>query len=162
MKEITVWLDHQSDLRRNPPALWPDAGSAEWPPAGWFGLDADTWPRMFESWEKFGSEQERRKIRERQEALVCRACKETVASERVVRQHQRERHPDFPRDSYDALKFDYKHPRWTFDMLGFGDLWDGKPRGLWITHDPLNHREQQFEADLIELGRDVAHAMWAA
>lgn len=156
MNEIRQWLDHQDELRRNPPPLWPDAGSAQWPPTGWFGLDADTWPRLYESWDKYGSEQERRRIRARQEALVCRACKETVASQRLVRQHQLDRHPGEP------LTFDYKHPRWTFDMLGFDDLWMGKPRGQWITHDPLDRREQQFEADHIELGHDVALAMWAA
>ena len=153
MKEITAWLDHKDELRRNSPPLWPDAGSAEWPPTGWFGLEADTWPRMFESWEKYGDDSERRKIRARQEALVCRSCKETVASSRVARQHQDERHPG------ECVRFDYKHPRWTFEILGFADLWDGKPRGFWVTHDPLDRREQQFEADVIELGRDVALAM---
>lgn len=150
----------------------------------WFPNDgqwrwADHWPHVAEAWEKYGDEGERRKIMDFRTMLQCRTCiagrdaaqrqqrvegycaEDPLALEqqaqfplRLAYRHWAQHHRDVP------VAMDFVHHLWVYQMMGFEDLWYGKPRGFSNQLDPRDPRVQQWEYDALELGSGVAWSLW--
>jgi hypothetical protein len=167
--------DQPPVLERSRDACWVDNGTTFWPPEGWHGLDILDWPRTAEAWVKFDDEAERRRIKARQEAVVCDTrlpeeyhgkvyatgpvCGEVLSSVRAARAHQQAAHRYWDRATgwnVQPLKLTPKSPRWTWEMLGFADFWDGRPRGYFCVLLGDDPREAEWEADALALGERVA------
>lgn len=143
-----------------------DNGLMFWPPecdlTGWFGA-----PAVAQAWEKWSDPAERRRIRDRQQTLTCRTwmasrsragvspwCGAKGIGTAWAKAHAAEAHPG------EAAEFFHTYARWTYEMMGFADLWDGKPRGWYNLLDGRDPSVKQWEADALELGTAAADYWW--
>jgi hypothetical protein len=141
-----------------------DNGTMFWPPE----CDLVRWDTpVAQAWEKWGDPAYRREIRERQQALTCNTwmasrsragvapwCGEKGIGTGWAKAHAAEAHPG------EATTFNYTYARWTYEMLGFVDLWDGKPMGRYNQLDGADPTVRQWERDAIELGTAAADCWW--
>lgn len=156
-------------ISRQPPAYdLNDNGTAHWPPECHFAAFPEEWPFVAEVWEKFWDEGERWDSRRIRDAIRCRGCGEKLQL-RHARRHQGERHvgiglgPDGDAGVVlmcQAVEFDYLNPLWTWQLLGFEDLWWGRPMGSRNVLDPRDRRVQQWELDALEVGTAAADYLW--
>lgn len=88
-----------------------------------------------------------------------RRCGAVLTSMRAAPAHQREAHRYWDRATgwhLQPLRFVPKSPRWIWELLGFADLWDGRPRGWYEVLDGAEVRDRAYEADALVLGDRVA------
>ena len=139
----------------------------------------DEWPFVAEAWDKFDDEGEHRRIMDFRTMVECRKCREgrearerqfriegVLADDptlprnlarfpaRLARRHWEEHHRG------EAVSMSYVNPRWIWQMLGFDDLWWGKPHGWYALLDPREPRVHQWEYDVLELGTAAADGLW--
>jgi hypothetical protein len=81
-------------------------------------------------------------------------CGAYLRSWRAAPIHQAELHRG------QACTFSYVNRRWTYELLGFPELWDGRPRGRRTVLDPRDPRDLAWEADALELGSRAADGLW--
>lgn len=154
---------------REPPAYdLNDNGISWWPPVCHFAERPEEWPFVAEAWEKYWSEDERRRSRRIRDLLECGVCHARFQRWQA-RQHVDQEH--YGRGRYFVggpagppvrvvVSLQWVNPLWTWQMLGFEDLWYGRPSGNRSILDPRDPRVQQWEADALELGTLVADHLW--
>lgn len=161
--------------------VWTDNGMTFWPPEGWHGLDDRDWPRTFEVWVKFDDEAERLRTQRRKDAVRCtqwvrgdrdkdgrstigHRCNTVLPTWRtpVPQQHQAEVHRWWDNakgwviEPIDLRDLHLVNARWTYEMLGFPELYDGRPSGWYETLDGGSARDRAYEADALALGERAA------
>jgi hypothetical protein len=154
--------------------LLTDNGPEFWPPESYYARWPEDWPVVAEAWEKYGWPEDRRKIMAFRDLMRCRECREEVVGVGEAQAHQRERHrvpldergpygsPYGPKWSgpYDPVRFDYVHPLWVYQMMGFEELWWGKPTGWHNILDGRDPTIKTWEADALLLGTRTADHLW--
>lgn len=152
--------------RTPPPYSLSDNGSTFWPPECHFATSPEEWPFVAEAWDRYEFPEDRRRILERQNLVRC--LHETwVPRARPIRcgaqfqlgdarAHQDEHHPG------EKVPLEFVHQAWTYELMGFPELYYGSPRGWRTILDPRDPEIRQWEADALELGTAVADYFWRA
>jgi hypothetical protein len=137
-----------------------DNGSVYWPPdASWLTDWPEKWPHVAEAWDKYENDGEHRRIMDFRERMECALCGDKVPR-RLAAQHGRERH--HAEMLKGEVRFFWANPRWIYDMLGFDDLWWGKPTGWHTLLDARTERNRQWEYDALTLTTRVADCLWGS
>jgi hypothetical protein len=158
------------DLNDNGTTFFPHEAQWQW---------VDYWPHVAEAWDKYSDPGERRKIMDFRYRVRCDKCYEGIQAterqrriegvladepasrrdiaefpERLAKKHWEQYHRG------EAVTMHYINHYWIWQMLGFEDLWLGKPHGWVNILDPRDQRVQQWEYDVLELGTAAADHLW--
>lgn len=153
MKDVTLYAN--------------DNGMMLWPPE----CELERWDKpVAQAWEKWEHDYERIKHRNWQRRVRCkgrrlagvdragqsmwRPCDEVFEGIGSWRRHCLTEHPGR------AVEGSPMNERWVWELLGFADHWDGKPRGWYDLLDGDDPSVRQWEYDALELGTVAADYWW--